>query len=153
MLNFGFAFGAPMQQQAIAAGIPPSMAANGLWAVILTAGFVANGAYSAYLLTKNRTWHLFSSSTGSIAYWLGGSLMGVLCFGSFVVYGMGAIALGPLGAIVGWLLLMSMSLMTANGWGYLTGEWRNASRKSYLYSLVGVAVLIVAIVMISFGNR
>jgi L-rhamnose-H+ transport protein len=153
MLNFGFVFGAPMQQQAIAAGIPPSMAANGLWAVILTAGFVANGTYSAYMLTKNRTWHLFALASVSVAYWLGGSLMGVLCFASFVVYGMGAIALGPLGAIVGWPLLMSMSLMTANGWGYLTGEWQGASRKSYLYSLVGVAVLIVAIVVISFGNR
>lgn len=153
MLNFGFAFGAPMQQQAIAAGIPPAMAANGLWAVILTAGFVANGAYSAYLLTKNWTWHLFAPASASVAYWLGGSLMGVLCFGSFVVYGMGAIALGPLGAIIGWPLLMSMSLMTANAWGYLTGEWRSASRRSYLYSLGGVAVLIVAIVVISFGSR
>lgn len=153
MLNFGFAFGTPMQQQAIAAGIPRAMAANALWAVILTAGFVANGAYSAYLLTKNRTWHLFAPESASVAYWLGGSLMGVLCFGSFVVYGMGAIALGPLGAIVGWPLLMSMSLMTANAWGYFTGEWQGASRRSYLYSLAGVAVLIVAIVVISFGNR
>jgi L-rhamnose-H+ transport protein len=153
MLNFGFAFGAPMQHQAIAAGISPSMAANGLWAVILTAGFVANGAYSAYLLTKNRTWHLFAPTSVSPAYWLDGSLVSILCFGSFVVYGMVAFALGPLGASVGWPLLKSMSLMTANAWRYLTGEWQGASRKSYLYSPVGVAMLIMAIFVISFGNR
>jgi L-rhamnose-H+ transport protein len=153
MLNFAFAFGAQLQRQAVAAGVPATMAANGLWALTLTAGFLVNGGYCAYLLFRNHTWHLFSPGAGPPAYWLGASMMGVLCFASFIVYGIGAIVLGPLGAIVGWPLLMSMSLITANGWGFLTGEWKRASRSSYAYSMTGMAILIVAIVVISYGNR
>jgi len=153
MLNFAFTFGAELQRRALAVGTGTSMAANGVWALTLTTGFLANAAYCIYLLQKNRTWGDFSAPTASAGYWFGGSLMGVLCFGSFIVYGIGAIALGPLGGIVGWPLLMSMSLITANAWGALTGEWKGASRTSYAYSLLGIAFLIVAIIVISAGNR
>ena len=153
MLNFAFTFGAELQRRALAVGTGTSMAANGVWALTLTTGFLANAAYCVYLLQKNRTWGDFSAPPASAGYWLGGSLMGVLCFGSFIVYGIGAIALGPLGGIVGWPLLMSMSLITANAWGALTGEWKGASRTSYAYSLLGIAFLIVAIIVISAGNR
>jgi hypothetical protein len=47
---------------------------------------------------------------------------------------------------------MSMSLITSNFWGALTGEWVGASRRSYGYSLVGIAFLIVAITVISRGG-
>jgi L-rhamnose-H+ transport protein len=153
MLNFAFTFGAELQQQAISAGVRPGMAANALWALTLTTGFLANAGYCVYLLCRNRTWHLYAPPNAPIAYWAGGSLMGVLCFASFIVYGMGAIFLGPLGAIVGWPLLMSMSMITANAWGFLTAEWKGASRSSYAYSLLGIAVLVCAIVVISSGNR
>lgn len=153
MLNFAFTFGEELQHETALAGVRPDMAANALWALTLTTGFLANAAYCFYLLFKNRTWHLYASPDVSVAYWAGGSLMGVLCFASFIVYGMGAIFLGPLGGIVGWPLLMSMSLITANGWGLFTGEWKGASRSSYAYSLVGIAILVCAIVVISLGNR
>ena len=78
--------------------------------------------------------------------------MGIVLFGSFVAYGMGATALGPLGGIVGWPLFMSMSLITSNVWGALTGEWVGASRRSHAYSLIGIAFLIVAITVISRGG-
>ena len=69
-----------------------------------------------------------------------------------MAYGAGATALGPLGGIVGWPLFMSMSLITSNIWGALTGEWKGASRRSYAYSLVGIGFLIVAITVISRGG-
>jgi len=152
MLNFAFVFGEELQRQAFAGGARASMATNPIWALTLTAGFVANAGYSVYLLQKNRTWHLYSASGISAGYWLGGSLVGILCFGSFMAYGMGATALGPLGGIVGWPLFMSMSLITSNVWGALTGEWKGASRRSYAYSLVGIGFLIVAITVISRGG-
>jgi L-rhamnose-H+ transport protein len=152
MLNFSFVFGQELQQQALASGARPSMAPNAIWSLALAAGFVANAGYCVYLLQKNRTWHLFSPSNTPGSYWIGGSLMGVVCFGSFIAYGIGATALGPLGGIVGWPLFMSMSLITSNFWGALTGEWVGASRRSYGYSLVGIAFLIVAITVISRGG-
>ena len=78
--------------------------------------------------------------------------MGVVLFASFMAYGSGATALGPLGGIVGWPLFMSMALITSNAWGAITGEWKGASRRAYGLSLVGIAFLIVAIVVISRGG-
>lgn len=152
MLNFAFVFGEELQRQAFAGGARASMAANPIWALTLTAGFVVNAGYCVYLLQKNRNWDLFAAPGVSVGYWLGGSLMGIVCFGSFMIYGMGATALGPLGGIVGWPLFMSMSLITSNMWGALTGEWKGASRRSYAYSLVGIGFLIVAISVISRGG-
>jgi L-rhamnose-H+ transport protein len=152
MLNFAFVFGAELQRQAFASGASASMAANAIWALTLTAGFVANAGYCVLLLQKNRTWNLFASKSSPAGYWIGGSLMGIICFGSFMSYGMGATALGPLGGIVGWPLFMSMALITSNILGALSGEWKGASRRSYGYSLVGIAFLIIAISVISSGG-
>jgi L-rhamnose-H+ transport protein len=153
MLNFSFVFGEELRRQALALGASTSMAANAIWSLTLTSGFIANAGYCVYLLQKNRTWDRFSMSNGPTSYWIGASLMGLICFGSFLAYGMGASTLGPLGGIVGWPLFMSMSLITSNVWGAVTGEWGGASRRSYTYSLVGIAFLIVAIVVISRGGN
>ena len=61
MLNFAFTFGAELQRRALAVGTGTSMAANGVWALTLTTGFLANAAYCVYLLQKNRTWGDFSA--------------------------------------------------------------------------------------------
>jgi len=152
MLNFSFVFGQDLQTRALAFGASLSMASNAIWCLTLTSGFFANAGYCVYLLQKNRTWHVFSQVSSPAAYWAGGSLMGLICFGSFMAYGMGATALGVLGGIVGWPLFMSMSLITSNVLGAMTGEWAGASRKAYALSVAGLALLILAIVIISRGN-
>jgi len=149
MLNFSFVFGQELQAKALAFGASPFLASNAIWCLTLTAGFFANAGYCVYLLQKNHTWHLFSKVP---SHWVGGSLMGLICFGSFMTYGSGATALGSLGGIVGWPLFMSMSLITSNVLGALTGEWTGASRRAYAYSIAGLALLILAIVVISRGN-
>ena len=79
--------------------------------------------------------------------------MGVLCFASFIVYGAGANALGALGAVVGWPLFMSMSLITSNTLGWVSGEWKGAPPQAMRYAIGGIAVLIVAITVIAVGGR
>jgi len=149
MLNFAFVFGAEIQRASAASGASRAMAANGLWALALGAGFVANGGYAVYLLTRNQTWRVFAAPARSGAYWGGALAMGSLLVGGFLAYGGGATALGSLGGVVGWPLLMSMSLITSNFWSALTGEWRGASPAAYRTSLTGTALLIAAIVVIA----
>jgi L-rhamnose-H+ transport protein len=151
MLNFAFVFGEPVRDAAAAMGASPGNAANAVWALTLTAGFIANAGYALWLLKANKTWKLFQEHAGANLLWA--SLMGLLCFGSFLVYGFGASALGPLGGIVGWPLFMSMSLITSNSLGALSGEWRGAPARAVRLSVLGIATLIVAIVVIATGNR
>jgi L-rhamnose-H+ transport protein len=152
MINFSFLFGGDLQQSSLAAGASPSMASNAVWSLALTGGLLPNAAYCLYLLQKNRTWPLYRAPAAGAGYWFGASLMGLVWFGGLVVYGMGATVLGPLGGIVGWPVFMAINITVANVWGALSGEWKGASRRSYAYSLVGIAILFVAIAVIGAGG-
>ncbi len=151
MLNFTFVFGAPLRDQALAQGVAAGLASNAIWPLALTAGSVANAGYAAWRLSRNRTWGQFRDAPAS--HWIGGIAMGLLCFASFMVYGLGATALGRLGGVVGWPLFMSMALITSNSLGALTGEWRGAPRSAWAYSIAGIAVLVIAIAVIATGGQ
>jgi L-rhamnose-H+ transport protein len=149
MLNFSFVFGTELQQKTLAAGAAPSMSSNLVWAVALSAGFLANAAYCIYLLQKNRTWGVLSRKEVPRTYWSGAIVMGLVWFSGIAVYGMGATALGALGAVLGWPVFMAMNIITANVWGGVSGEWKGASSRTYVYSWAGISILLVAIYVIS----
>lgn len=151
MLNFGFVFGEPIKQAAIALGARPDLAGNALWAPAMAGGFLANAGYAIYLLGKNKTWGLFQAPGVPAGYWLGAAIMGILWYGGVSIYGMGAATMGPLGGVLGWPVFMSMVIVTANVLGALTGEWTGASAKARGLSWLGIAILLAAIVVISLA--
>ena len=147
MLNFGFVFGAPLQDAARAAGASASLASNAIWAPALAAGFLVNGGYAIYLLNRNKSWGAFSG--GKVADWLGGCVMGLLWYGGMSIYGMGAADMGRMGAVIGWPVFMSTVIVTANVLGFLTGEWRYAGPRARAMEWIGIVFLIGAIVVVS----
>ena len=151
MLNFSFVFGDELRLRALQFGASSGMAANPIWALTVTGGFVANFIYCVYLLTKNRTWGVFREGN-PFANWPLGTSMGLLWFGGTVIYGVGATSLGTLGGVVGWPIFMTIDIIAALFWGAVTGEWKGASRQALLYNWMGVGVLVVAITVISVGN-
>jgi L-rhamnose-H+ transport protein len=152
LFNFAFIFGEEVRQRALAAGASSTMAANSIWALSVGSGFIVNAAYCVYLLNKNRTWKAFVQKPAGSGYWAGAALMGVLWFSGIIVYGMGAAALGALGAIIGWPVYMAININTGIAWGFLGGEWRGASRASLSFCVTGIVVLFVAIAVIASGN-
>jgi L-rhamnose-H+ transport protein len=151
MLNFSFVFGDELRLRALQVGASDAMAANPIWALAVSGGFVANFLYCVYLLNKNRTWALYREGNPLICWPLGIS-MGVLWFGGTIFYGMGAAAMGALGGIVGWPVFMTIDIITALLWGAVSGEWKGASRQALIYNWMGVAILLLAIAVISGGN-
>jgi len=53
------------------------MAANPIWALTVTGGFVSNFLYCVYLLNKNLTWSVFREAN-SIACWPLGIFDGIV---------------------------------------------------------------------------
>jgi L-rhamnose-H+ transport protein len=151
MLNFSFVFGDEIRIRALAAGANNSMAANPIWSLTVTGGFLSNLVYCVYLLNKNKTWGVYREGNPS-TYWLLGGLMGLLWYGGVVAYGMGAASLGKLGGIVGWPVFMTLDIIAGVFWGAVTGEWKKASRRAVTYCWAGVGILVLAIVVISIGN-
>jgi L-rhamnose-H+ transport protein len=151
MMNFSFVFGDELRLRSIQAGASNAMAANPIWALTVTGGFVSNFLYCVYLLNKNRTWAVFREGNPS-ASWPLGFLMGLLWFGGVVLYGMGAASLGSLGNIVGWPILMTLDIIVGVFWGAVSGEWKGASHRALVYNWAGIGILLVAIAVISAGN-
>ena len=152
MLNFAFVFGEGLRQQALQAGASDSMAANSIWALAVSCGCVVNVGYCFYLLSKKRTWRVFQITGSGVAYWLGAAVMGALWYSGIVVYGMGAAGLGVLGGIIGWPVYMAVDIIAGIGWGFLSREWKGASRLALGYCLTGIGILFLAIAVISLGN-
>ena len=152
MLNFAFVFGEEMRQLSLQAGASTAMSGNAIWALAVSCGCLPNVAYCVYLLNKNHTWGIFLEKSAGAGYALGAALMGVLWYCGLVVYGMGTDALGALGRIVGWPEFMSVDIIAGILWGFFGGEWKGASRTALGYCLTGIAILFLAIGVISLGN-
>jgi L-rhamnose-H+ transport protein len=151
MLNFAFAFGQGIAEEAVRQRASPSVAGYAVWPIALLGGLIPNAAYSFWLLSRNRTWKYFRGAwRPEVGF---GCLMGVLWMGAFAIYGVSSVYLGVLGTSVGWALFQIFMIMTANLSGVLTGEWRLAPRAAKLGLWIGLALLAAATTVIAAGNR
>lgn len=147
MLNFAFAFGERIADIAHRFGASTLWAPNAIWAVAFSSAFALNALYCLWHLGWSKSLSRFLDAPWENV--IGGSIMGVLLLASIVIYGIGADALGSWGASAGWAINMCATIFAANGWGLATGEWKNASRKSYTMLALGLGAITVAIIFSS----
>jgi L-rhamnose-H+ transport protein len=150
MLNYAFAFGQSIGDQAVRLGTSPPAAGYAVWPVALLGGFAPNAGYAVWLLCRNGTWKTFGGTWRPDAWF--GLLMGVLWMGAFAIYGVSSVYLGALGTSIGWALFQIFMIMTANLSGVLTGEWRSAPAKARQTLWIGLGLLALATVVIAAGN-
>jgi L-rhamnose-H+ transport protein len=150
MLNYSFAFGQSIAHQAVILGNREVHAAYAVWPVGLAGGFLPNIAYSARLLTKERSWARFQHSAEDGFFSI---LMAVLWMGSFTLYGMSAIYLGSFGTSIGWGLFQIFMMLTAMLSGVVTGEWNGAPTTARMLLVAGFACLIGATALLAMANR
>ena len=151
-VNLGLNAGRPLAEGARALGTPALWANNVVWLPLMIAGAIPNALYCLYLMRRNQTAARLGSP-GTSHYWLFGAIMAFFWFGSTVMYGVAANQMGALGTILGWPIFMSLIVLVATTWGVLTGEWQHAGRLPLTMLASGVALLVVAIVVLSASNR
>ncbi len=151
LYNIAFAYGAEIQRQAIRYGAQPANAGNGVWLLVANAGFLPSLMYSIFLLNKNKTWGTFREGTAK--YWLLTPAMGLMWISGTVLYGVGANLMGSLGPVIGWPVLMSSMVLTANFWGFLTGEWRGVRGRPVYLQFAGLAILVAAMFLLGFVSK
>ena len=149
--NVGMAFGDSVITTAQHLGVPASLSANAVWALLFTLGCVVNVAYCLYLMMTKRTLSAYWSHDTLRNIGLS-ALMALMWIGSFYLYGAGASRLGRWGAVVGWPLFISLSIVTGNLWGLSRGEWRSAPAHARRLLNIGLGVLLVAVVTIALSN-
>ena len=150
LLNVGFANAAPIAEKAQEFGVITRNSSLAAWVVVLWGAFIMNFSYAVLLLFKNNSWSTFSLKNSLNAYkW---SLIAGFCwFAALGVYGQGAALLGEIGPVIGWPILLGLSLIISNYWAYNAGEWDNA-QKPFNKLLIGLFVLIISAVILGLGN-
>ena len=150
LLNVGFANAAPIAEKAQEFGVITRNSSLAAWVVVLWGAFIMNFSYAVILLFKNNSWSTFSLKNSLNAYkW---SLIAGFCwFAALGVYGQGAALLGEIGPVIGWPILLGLSLIISNYWAYNAGEWDNA-KKPFNKLLIGLFVLIISAVILGLGN-
>lgn len=152
VVNIGFAFAEPLPRAAHAFGVRQIWWSNTIWLPLMLAGGIPNLLYCIYLMRTNRTAGRLRLP-GTAWYWLMAFVMALFWFGSTVMYGVGATALGTLGPILGWPVFMSLIVITATLWGIFMGEWKQAGKKPLQIMTCGVAVLVAAIFVLGISSR
>lgn len=148
VFNIGFSLAKPISDYGRSAGLSQFASINLIWIVMLAAGSVANLGFCVYLLVKNRSMSKFTQRGSTRLYSLA-LVMGLLWGGSIFVYGAAAPRLGALGTSIGWPLGLAMGLLVANAIGLALGEWRKAPKQARSWMFSGIAVLLIAIVVLS----
>jgi hypothetical protein len=134
-------------------GAPPLLAFYVAYAVTFNAGAVAGIIFSLYKLMKNKTGANFFSS-GAFLWNLGmTAAMGLLWYSALLSYGMASEKLGRLGTSVAFALFAGGTVLFANLFGWLAGEWKGASRKTIQGFVKGMVFIVCAILLIAFGMK
>jgi L-rhamnose-H+ transport protein len=148
MFNVGFALSQPIAGYGRSAGLSAFASTNLIWCVMLSAGSVATLGFCLYLIVKNGNAREFLAP-GCMRLYLLSTLMALLWGGSIYVYGAAAPRLGSLGTSIGWPLSLVTGLVLANAIGFGLGEWKRSPRSAQRWMYSGIAVLLIAIVVLS----
>ena len=151
MINYAFAFGQSIAEEAVRQGTSAEAAGYAVWPVGLLGGLIPNLAYCIWLLGRNHTWKHFRGPWRP-DIWLA-AMMAVFWMGAVAIYGVSSVYLGSLGTSVGWALFQIFMIMTATLAGVLTGEWKRAPRAAWRGMWTGLALLAAATAVIAAGNR
>lgn len=149
-LNVGFVNAQPIGQFAEASGVIARNSSLAIWVVVLWGAYLMNAGYAIFLLFKNNTWGSFSVPQAGTAYaWAVGA--GLLWFGALGIYGQGATLMGDMGPVIGWPILLGVSLIISNIWAYRNREWTGAKRP-FGWLVTGLFVLILATILLGYSN-
>ena len=149
--NLGFAFGGDVIQASMRQGAGPMTSTYPVWALVLGAGFIPNLIYCVYLLAKNRSAALFIRGGWTREAGLG-IAMALTWITGVLSYGMGATLVGTYGTSVGYMLFTASSVLFANAFGLMAGEWKGTEPRTKRLLFAAVAFLLIAVVVLNLGG-
>jgi L-rhamnose-H+ transport protein len=124
---------------------------NVVYIVILWGGLTTNFIWCMILNARNKTFSNYANKkTPLLQNYLLSALAGTTWFLQFFFYGMGESKLGN--GASSWILHMSFIILVANMWGIISKEWKGVTKKTKLMLFLGVATIIVAVLIVGYGN-
>lgn len=142
-LSFAFVYSqGPLMAALQVRGASDSGAIAAVWAVTLPGGLLVNLGYPLWLMWRRNSFSaLFHAPDFLLSLVIGGLYVTLmLCMGN------GMRMLGPLGASLGFGIYQTFQILTSQGVGVVSGEWRNTSRQARLAMTLAVTLTLVGAV-------
>ena len=157
---FGLAAGEPVRTLSAAAGTGPLWTGLPVLCLVMFGGLVTNGLWCAVLIVRNRSagqWLGRSPASDAVRPPLAANfalcaLAGLAWYFQFFFYTMGESQMGRFG-FSSWTLHMASIIIFGTLWGFAFREWRGAAPRIRALVWGGVALLVLATIVIGYGNR
>ncbi len=149
--NFGIEAGKPMAAAAVENGGNPLFQNNVTFVVLLWGGLTTNFIWCMILNTRNKTFGDYANAKAPLSKnYLFSAIAGTTWFLQFFFYGMGESKLGN--GASSWILHMAFIILISNTWGIILNEWKGVSKATFRTILAGIAIIILSVVLVGYGN-
>ncbi|MEO7992065.1 MAG: L-rhamnose/proton symporter RhaT [Chryseolinea sp.] len=149
--NFGIEAGKPMASIAVAHGTHSLFQNNVIFVVLLWGGITTNFVWCMILNARNKTFSDYANkNTPLLSNYIFSALAGTTWFLQFFFYGMGESKLGN--GASSWILHMAFIILISSMWGFLLKEWKGVSKKTLTTILAGIAIIILSVLLVGYGN-
>ncbi len=153
---FGLAAGEPIKALSAAAGTGPLWTGLPVLCLVMFGGLLTNAAWCAVLIVRNRSagqWLGRGKAAGApmLVNFALCALAGTAWYFQFFFYTMGESQMGQFG-FSSWTLHMASIIIFGTLWGFALREWKDAAPRTRAMVWGGVALLILATIVIGYGN-
>ncbi|MBB4086974.1 L-rhamnose-H+ transport protein [Sphingomonas carotinifaciens] len=153
---FGLAAGEPIKALSAAAGTGPLWTGLPVLCLVMFGGLLTNAVWCIHLIRRNRSagqWLGLGEAKGApiaLNFALC-ALAGTTWYFQFFFYTMGESQMGQYG-FSSWTLHMASIIIFGTLWGFALKEWKDAAPRTRFMVWGGVALLILATIVIGYGN-
>jgi L-rhamnose-H+ transport protein len=130
-------------------GASETVANISVWALATFAGAMVNLGYACYLMTKDKSWNLLFKRKYEFVYAM---IVGLQFIISVTLMGRGMVFLGALGASIGFGIQQSMQIIGNQLVGFISGEWKGVVGKPIKTMYAGIAVILIAVVILAYNS-
>ena len=157
VFNFSLLAGKPIAEAAFEAGASDLLKMNAIYPFSHGGAWVTNVVFCIVLITRNRSGSQFlrlpdKGPAVLSFYYLMALLSGAFWYFQFFFYGMGQSFIGVKYEFTSWALHMAMLILFSNVYGWLFREWEGASKTPRRILHVGMAIIVVATLIIAYGQ-
>jgi len=158
VFNFALLAGDPLAKMAVEKGAPEVLSMNAIYPFSHGGAWAVNFIWCFFLIRKNKTASQFvrlpeKTPGGLPFYYLMAALSGAFWYFQFFFYGMGHMNFGEKFGFTSWAIHMSLLILFSNIFGKLFKEWDGATRWPKKVVHIGMALIVIATMIITYGNK
>lgn len=139
-MNVGFAYSESIGEDFMSYGYSAAAISSGKWLPVLFGGCLMCVIWCIGEMTVKHEWYTLVAK-GSLKRISILCVVSIMWYLALLLYGLSTLKLGEQGDTVGWIMFNALALTISVGWGLITGEWKNVTKKGLF---TGCAVLIIA---------